>query len=299
MPMPGFWGEAAQPDVGGRPLSGVLDLGPDRVTVSIGETDGTFGWCDSDCREITAVTSLDALEGAVRSFRELGPSSHTTLGGEAARTFESVRRPHRRYAIAMHAGRPVGVMIDPGDWVIAEGVVDQMFRGFEFLDEPAPESPKHVFSALDRRVEVGLPSTWTAVSGDPDSFRRSTRQRMTVRVGSTDGSILTCDKPAGPWELCREVKVRSLDELASAVRPAPIDDHGVPPPAGRSERGTLGGEPSVVVRIPAYEYPAKSGQEVVYVATFHDGRPYLLRIHTTANEVVDLGAVIAGFRFTD
>jgi hypothetical protein len=122
---------------------------------------------------------------------------------------------------------------------------------------------------------------------------------MTVRVGGDDGSIVTCDKPAAPWELCREVTVETLDELVSAVLPAPIADHGVGPPTGRTERGTLDGEPSIVVRIQAYEYPARSGQEVVYVVAFHDGRPYVVRIRTTANEVAELDAVIAGFRFLD
>jgi hypothetical protein len=299
MLMPGFWVGAEQPQVDGTPLNGVLRFGPDRVTVSIGEADGTFGWCEAACEELHGLTSLDAVEAALRRRRELGPATATRLGGEPARSFSAVRQPARRYVIAMHGGRPVGVMIDQGDWVVAEGTVDQMLMGFEFIDEPKPTVPEQSFSALDGRVDVGLPSTWTVARSDPDTFYRGSRQRMTLRVGSTDGSILTCEKPAGPWELCRTVEVTSLDELAAAVRPAPIDDHGVGPPAGRTERATLGGEPSVVVRIQAYEYPAHGGQEVAYIATFHDGRPYLVRIHTTANEVVDLGAVIAGFRFTD
>jgi hypothetical protein len=32
---------------------------------------------------------------------------------------------------------------------------------------------------------------------------------------------------------------------------------------------------------------------------FHDGRPYLIRMRTHANEVVGLESVIDGFRFLD
>jgi hypothetical protein len=73
----------------------------------------------------------------------------------------------------------------------------------------------------------------------------------------------------------------------------------VGPPAGRWDAGTLGGEPSVVTRIQAYEYPAKGGQEVVYIVAMHAGRPYIIRIWTSANEATDLDSVIAGFRFAD
>ena len=300
MPMPGFWITSEQPDIDGSPLSGVLDFGPGRVLVSIGDTDGTFGWCDGGCQEVHGVTSLDALEAALRDVRELGPSSDTALGGEAARSFSSVRQSARRYVVAMHRGRPVGVMIDPGGWEIATGTVEQMLDGFAFVDPPPPTPPEHVLSALDGRVELALPSSWYVIDGDPDGFHlRTLKQRMTVIAGSADGEIRTCTDPAAPWELCREVKVTSLDALAEAVQPAPIKDHGIGPPSGRTERGTLGGEPSIVVRIHAYEHPAHGGQEVVYIATFHDGRPYLVRIHTTANEVRDLGEIIAGFRFVD
>jgi hypothetical protein len=298
MLIPGFWIGAEQPRVDGTPLNGVLRFGPDRVTVSIGEADGTFGWCEAACEELHSVTSLDALEAALRGRRELGPATDTRLGDEPARSLSAVRQPARRYVIAMHAGRPVGVMIDPGDWDVAEGIVEEMLDGFAFIDPPPPPPPEQVLSAADGRVELALPSAWYMIEGDLDAFHLF-KQRMTVAAGSADGAITTCTDPAGPWERCREVKVGSLDALAEAVQPALVSDHGVGPPIARSERGTLDGEPSVVLRIQAYEHPARGGQEVVYIAAFHDGRPYLVRIHTSANHVRDLGAVIAGFRFLD
>ena len=54
-----------------------------------------------------------------------------------------------------------------------------------------------------------------------------------------------------------------------------------------------------MTRIQAYEYPAQSGQEVVYVVAMHAGRPYIVRIWTSENEAVDVESVIAGFQFVD
>ena len=68
---------------------------------------------------------------------------------------------------------------------------------------------------------------------------------------------------------------------------------------GARDAGTLGGEPSVVTRIQAYEYPAQSGQEVVYIVAMHAGRPVIVRIWTSENEATDVESVIAGFRFVD
>ena len=61
----------------------------------------------------------------------------------------------------------------------------------------------------------------------------------------------------------------------------------------------LEGEPSVVTRIQAYEPPAHGGQEVVYIVAIHDGRPVIVRVHTSNDRVADLDSVIAGVRFVD
>ena len=118
--------------------------------------------------------------------------------------------------------------------------------------------------------------------------------RVTRRVG-----IVTCAGPAGPWELCRRVRVATLDELAAAVQPARIPDHGVPAPEARVSDAMLDGELAVVVQIQAYEHPARGGQELAYIVAMHDGRPYLLRIHTSRDKLQDLELIIAAFRFVD
>ena len=299
IPLPGLWTDVEQPVLDGVAASGVRRFASGRVVVSIGDPDGTLRWCDPECRLVTGQTSLDELERTIRKSHgpDLGPAESIMLGGEPARQIGTDVPVSRRYAMAIHDRRPVVLMIDVGDWDVAPGIPEQMIGGFAFVDpEPAPVS--QVFSTLDGGVELALPDRWERVAGNEDAFRRG-RQRLTVRVGGDDGSIVTCGQPAGPWELCRQVQATNLMDLAAAVLPANVPDHGVGPPVPRREDGTLGGEPSVVVRIQAYEYPAKGGQEVVYVVAMHDGRPYILRIWTSDDNVADLESVIAGFRFVD
>ncbi len=148
------------------------------------------------------------------------------------------------------------------------------------------------------RAEIGLSDAWVP-SPTADDVLLMGVQELTVAVGDKKGRIVTCERPAGPWEQCRTVAAKTLDELVASVLPAPIDDHGVPPPTPGADATTLGGEPAVIVRTPAYEYPAQGGQEVVYIVAMHDGRPYIVRIWTSEDQATDLDSVIAGFRFTD
>ena len=297
MPVPGFWGFVSQPALDDVALSGVRQYGDGEVFVSIGDVDGTIGWCDPDCREITDQTSFDALEATVRDGQTLEPSLATTLDGEPALSIAAGPGVTRRFVVSMHDGRPVILRIDPGTWDVAPGIIEEMIAGFAFTDVELPPVAE-TFTTADGLVELALPSGWQPFSGD-DGLFLGRDHRMTVRVGDEDGTITTCDEPAAPWELCREVQATTLEELAAAVQPGPLDDHGVGPPEPRRDDGTLGGEPSVVTRIQAYEYPARSGQEVVYIVAIHDGRPYIVRMHTTDNEIVGLESVIAGFQFVD
>jgi hypothetical protein len=277
----------------------VLRFARGRLVVSVGTPAGSFGWCDPDCRRVHHVATLDDLEIAVRGSLELSPSTETTLDGEAARSFGWIEPSPRRYVIALHGGRPVAVMIDVGDQDVAEGVIDEMIEGFRFVDPPPPPPPDQVFTEAGGRVELGLSSGWQRSIESGSLSRANGREVLTVAVGTADGTIKTCKHGAGPWELCRTVKVRSLADLAAAVEPAPIADHGIGPPNARSEENILDGETSIVVRIQGYEYPARGGQEVVYVGAFHRGRPFLLRVWTSNDQVADLDTIIAGFKFKD
>ncbi len=137
MPLPGMWLGEEQPTLDDKPLSGLRRYSDDRVMVSLGDVEGTLGWCDPDCRKLTGLTSLDALEAAIREGHTLGPAEPTTLGGEEARVLRTDDPVERRYVIAMHDGRPVALMMDVGDWDVAPGVLDEMTARFAFVDPRA------------------------------------------------------------------------------------------------------------------------------------------------------------------
>ena len=223
------------------------------------------------------------------------PAVSTTLGGEPAISIETDEQKSTRYVVAIHDQRPVVLMLNAGDWFVGPGIFDAMVAGFKFVDhEPAPV--EQVFTALDGRVELGLPERWQLLTIREDTFARGAQQRLKVRVGGDDGSIITC---AGPWELCREIKATNLEDLAAAVQPAPIADHGVGPPVGRQETGTLGGEQSVVTRIQAYEYPAKSSQEVVYIVAIARWAPLHPSDLDQCQQRCPPGVGVAEFNFVD
>ena len=303
MPISGNWQTPDdQPTLDGTPLSGVRSFSEGRVMVSIGERDGTLGWCDPDCVQLTGMTSVEALESAIRGDRSLGPAETTTLGGEPALGFGTNDPVERRYVVAVHDGRPVALMIDVGEWSVAPGITDEMIAGFAFIDPPPPPAATQTFSWEEGGVALDLPDGWQRIERDDGSFYLAfgEEQRLWVFRGDEEGAIQRCIEPAAPWDACETIKAASLEELAATVMPKPIDDHGVPAPGGTLDAGTLGGEPSAVVHIQGYEYPANGGQSLTYITTIHDRRPYIVRIWTSAESgIVDEDAVITGFRFVD
>jgi hypothetical protein len=110
---------------------------------------------------------------------------------------------------------------------------------------------------------------------------------LNVWRGDENGVIAISCIPAGLWEPCGEIRGTTLDELADVV------------PSYGWDEGMLDGEPSIVTRIQTYEPPARGGQEVVYIVAIHDGRPYIMRIWTSRNEIEGLDALIARFHFVD
>ena len=124
-------------------------------------------------------------------------------------------------------------------------------------------------------------------------------QELTVAVGDKKGHVVTCERPAGPWEQCRTVTAKTLDDLIASVQPLAVEDGGIPPSPPKTDAVVLGGEPGAVTRIQAYQPEAQGGQEVVYIVAMHAGRPYIVRIWTSEDAATDIDSVIAGFRFTD
>lgn len=299
--VPGVWDTTEQPRLDDVPLSGVVRFGEGEIVVSIGDPDGTLGWCDPDCRVVKAQTSLETLARSLRGDAAPGTTEQVTLDGEPALAFEAQdatgNGPLRRYVVAIHERRPVAVMVDPRAWDVAPGIVDTMLASFRFID-PLVATPTQTFTVGAGRVQLKLGPDWRQ-EADNGSLAFGRAQTLDVRVGNSAGTITTCGKAAAPWELCHEVQVRTLDDLADAVDPAPIADHGIGPPQGTRTNHVVGGEAGFVTRIAAYEHPARSGQEVVYIGAFHDGLPYLVRIWTSANEVRDLDSVVAGLTFID
>ena len=299
MSVPVIWGFEEQPTLNGEAMSGVRRLAEGRVLVSFGGSDGAMGWCDPECRQFDDLTTLDALEAAIRSGSGLGPSTSITLDGEPARRMSVDSPVARSVVIAMHDDRPVAVLLDAGEWDVGPGIFDEMIGSFAFADPVKIEPPDQNLTTAGGRVRFGLSDEWKQSDADDGRFVKGINLRMTVRAGDDHGSITTCSNGAGPWDRCREITPTSLDELADAVQPGPLDDHGVGPPTGHRDATTLGGEPAVVTRIHAYEYPARGGQEVVYIVAMHDGRPYIVRIHTREDYVQGLESIIAGFTFVD
>lgn len=300
MDIPGSWITPSQPDLDGTPLSGVWRFGDGEVLVSIGTEDGTLGWCAPGCVELTGLTSLDALETAVRGDATLGASAIATLDGEPARAFGTDEPTLRRWIVAMHDGRPVAIRVDAGAWDTAPDIPQRLFDSFRFID-PAPAVPEQVLADPGGRFEVALPAGWTQVRRDDGVFLVDLDgERLAIRVGDDDGTVTPCEVPAGPFEQCEEITAQSLDELATAVAPAPSSDPGIGPPMIRRDSTTIDGEPAVIFRLEAYEPPAKGGQHLAYVVAIHDGRPYILRFWTGDDRGLrDVDEAIAGFRFTD
>ncbi len=125
-------------------------------------------------------------------------------------------------------------------------------------------------------------------------------QRLSVHRGTDDGLIWPCGESAAPWDVCEVTHPATLQALADFVMPDPIADHGVSAPRGVQESGTLDGEPSIVVRIHGYEYPARGGQTLTYVVAFHRRADRTsIRMWSPRDAIAGEAEVIAGFRFTE
>jgi hypothetical protein len=285
-----------------------LERGSQVLTIARGDDDGWIQPCTRPagpferCNAINP-TSLDEL------VDQIGYGWHSrtpvVLDGESAvKVSTEAQEPLARggqwvgYVVAVHDGRPYAVRlwtpVGTGNYLLR-----RVIAGIHFVD-PRPSTSDRVFTTADGTIELHLPGPWYQ-SADPDVFIQANHW-MSVMVGGSDGSIVTCKNPAGPWEACRTIRATTLDELAAAVQP---DDHGTGLLRASRDAGMLDGEPSVVTRIRAYErppgagYPVRAGQEVVYIAAIHDGRPYLIRIKTHLNKVLGLDHVIEGVYFID
>ncbi len=299
--IPDFWPDRTV-SVGGDVVAGLRRFGAGELTIGIGTPFGRVGVCDPSCRVATGqLTLADLRRTLMNGAPEDWARDAVELGGQPAERLRQTNpsRPELEHVFAIHDGRAVVVTLDLTSGLVSRASFDEMVAGFHYLAQPAPEPVVMTLTAPDGSFHVGLARGWNASEGTDRTavYATTGSSRLAIFVGDASGMIQRCDRPAAPWEECGRVRVTTLDELVEATMVKPIADHGVGPPSGHYDEVVLDGERAVVVHIQAYEYPAKSGQELVYVLAMHDGRPYILRFWTSRNEFFGEEAVIAAFRF--
>jgi hypothetical protein len=79
------------------------------------------------------------------------------------------------------------------------------------------------------------------------------------------------------------VAITNLDDLREAVEPVPpVGCDWCIPGITESRASTLGGAEAWRIWRYGYEYPAHGGENALYVLAIHEGRPYFLRFHSSA-----------------
>jgi hypothetical protein len=168
--------------------------------------------------------------------------------------------------------------------VLSAEQLEAVLASFRFLGEAPSPSPDGAGDPdLINSFEVTLPDGWRGewfaegfhASGDGSS--------LTIRLGTPDGRLVTCEVPGRPWERCRDRVVPNLEAFREAVATGPPEGCGWCVPPATETSSTLGGEESWQIDFFGYEYPARSSETARYVLAIHDGRPYFVRFHTSAN----------------
>jgi hypothetical protein len=191
----------------------------------------------------------------------------------------------------IHEGRPYWLSEQFGR------VPTGLLGSFHFLDNGAdPES------MLPFRISP-LPTGWRQLADAPPNtvLFRARPGTASVTVGTPQGRITTCADSTGQWEACRDVSVATIDALVDAVEPRRVNEDGVGLPV-RASYGTidLDGTAAKRVSIEAYEEPARGAEHVTYIVTFHEGRPVVMRFHSTWTTPPPgwIAEFLDGFRWT-
>jgi hypothetical protein len=296
----------------GHPWDGAI-----LMTISAETADGAFSVCDFTCEPVVT-DSLDEVQEAlaisetVQSWSGSGfeevPVALTVedvmLGGVAGRmvrydperegvappfnyAFAFVRDRPVLFGIAAH--RPWGMVGDPVTEVLDQDQLQAILDSFRFVGAATAPSPDGETSAPDLGRAVWsmaspLPTGWRQLADSPPgvSLFRGVAGTASITVGSPAGQVTTCPESSGPWEVCRQVSVGTIDELMDAIEPRGAVEHGIPVP-GPVTRGSfdLDGIVANRISIESYEYPARGAEHVTYLLALHDGRPVVLRFHTT------------------
>ena len=297
----------------------------------VGEPSGEFYNCfGGPCNKATA-SGLDELAELIHILpsdieAQYLRGGDARLDGEPAR-WESLRPsgfaggPPAYYTVmAMHDSRPVILQFD--HWAIKWGywsqrTVDEIVASFQFIEPvsggylPPPASPIPALSSrwegqqlvfAEAGFQVRIPRFWNVDAQGSNVVMGGEGTHFSVRVGDAQGRLLTCDQPDRPWERCRDVVVTTLDEFADAVKQGPVVGCGdLCPPAASGGSASLAGEDAWRVTIFGYEYPAHGGENALYILALHEGRPYFLRFHTSADRKPGFlwDEIVASFEFVD
>jgi hypothetical protein len=288
------------------------------LSVSLGTSDGSVEVCRSfRCTTVDAdsLAELDqVLQAAAPPLPWEEEHRDATLGGHRARieTFRSRGTvwadPAFHYVYTVRGGQPVILAFDY--WTIRLGrissaMLEEIIASFRFLD-PAGST---VVTFPAEGFELTVPYLWrgresttrpNVVKAEGPGFGTA---ELLVSSGDPSGRVQTCLRSAGAWESCRLVTAHSLAELEEAV-PFLRERTEVPAPAPAGHMGrqpiTLDGEPATQIQVLDTEEPAAGPELIRYVVALHDGRPFVLRFHSSSGTPPAwIGELLEGFRFLD
>lgn len=178
-------------------------------------------------------------------------------------------------------------------------------------DQPAAATPIASLSSgwvgqellfAEAGFQIRIPRFWAVDEHGANVEMGGEGTDFSVRVGDSRGQLLTCDQPDRPWERCRDVVITSLTGFADAVKQGPVEGcSGLCAPWPNGRTAMLAGEDAWRVDFAGYEYPARSGENALYILALHEGRPYFLRFHTSADRTPGSlwDEIAATFEFVD
>jgi hypothetical protein len=258
------------------------------LRIRSGGDDGRIRICSPHCNDVMPRNTYELARLVVETFgrdevgcgwpyqRPCASRRWTSFAGDRAVIVGHVGGGD--HLVLVHHGRPL--------WLSWNDVLPAgLLASFRFLDgvaEPDFAGEGQLIRSETAGFEMRVPGTWSVDDRGDMIQLDGARTSLTIRVGSVDGRLVTCDRPARPWERCRDEVVTNLDELREAVAVGPPAGCGWCIPGGHGQTATLAGEEAWTISFYGYEYPAHGSETALYVLAIHDHRPYFVRFHTSA-----------------
>jgi hypothetical protein len=270
----------------------VRQYGDGRVTVSVVDEQGVLSVCEPVCRPVLLAglvpegTTLDlaTLEAAVFSTPRSGVTSgDTMLAGVPARFQHEATTIAASYRVlALIDGVAIHFWVDLDRDDIDVSVAEAIAASLDYADPgPGVESDDRI---VGEGFDLVLPEFWQG-PWDPNDAGG-----ISAVSGDARGRFWLCrwsgqDSRAIPCSIIQATTLEELDRNAGI--------------SGDRTETVLDGEPAIVIRVDAYEYPAAGGQHLAYVLAVHDGKPFVIRMLNRRAPTFNLDEVLAGFRFTN